>query len=154
MPETRAGERDRMRPVIHAMCLQHASSKRRSHANSSISPRKLPAKLPQQTPQDQDDLEQDRPSNLSAPIGQLCAWLLEHPPLRLGRQLPTLALDFVRFLQRSRALRLPATMHPALSDRFFGFPKITHALAAGEKRSSPLCLRSFIHVRMFQFLGC
>ena len=68
-------------------------------------PAKLPAKLPQQPPQDQDDLEHDRPSNLSARVGQLSAWLLEHPPSQLGRQLPTRALDFVRFLQRSRALR-------------------------------------------------
>jgi hypothetical protein len=105
-------------------CLQHASSKRRSHANSSISPRKASSQTPTATaPQDQDDLEHDRPSNLSVRVGQLCAWLLEHPPSQLGRQLPTRALDFVRFLQRSRALRLPATRHPALSDRFFGFPK-------------------------------
>ena len=48
---------------------------------------------------------------------------------------------------------LQATRHPALSDRLFWLPQITHALAAGEKRSSPLCLRWFIHVRMFQFLG-
>ena len=46
---------------------------------------KLPAKLPQQPPQDQDDLEHDRPSNLSVRVGQLCAWLLEHPPSQLGR---------------------------------------------------------------------
>ena len=65
-------------------------------------PAELPAKLPQQPPQDQDDLEHDRPSDLSARVGQLCAWLLEHPPSQLGRQLPTRALDFVRFLQRSR----------------------------------------------------
>ena len=140
-----------------ARCPRNRNSKILEREVTQIPPSaraKLPAKLPQQPPQDQDDLEHDRPSNLSARVGQLCAWLLEHPPSQLGRQLPTLALDFVRFLQRSRALRLQATRHPALSDRLFWLPQITHALAAGEKRSSPLCLRSFIHVRMFQFLRC
>ena len=99
-----------------ARCPRNRNSKILEREVTQIPPSaraKLPAKLPQQPPQDQDDLEHDRPSNLSVRVGQLCAWLLEHPPSQLGRQLPTRALDFVRFLQRSRALR--AAGHKASS---------------------------------------
>jgi hypothetical protein len=117
-------------------------------------PAELPAKLPQQPPQDQDDLEHDRPSNLSARVGQLCAWLLEAPSFAARTAAANASARFVRFLQRSRALRLQATRHQHCPIAFFGSPQITHALAFGEKRSSPLCLGSFIRVSMFQFLGC
>ena len=123
-----------------ARCPRNRNSKILERADMQIppsAPAKLPAKLPQQPLQDQDDLEHDRPSNLSARVGQLCAWLLEHPPSQLGRQLRTLALDFVRFLQRSRALRLQATRYPALSDRLFWLPPNHSCLGSRRETLEP-----------------